>query len=135
MLIDKICKEGIGPSEKIAIITDKDYGKLKEYNLGKIPILENFFLPKQFSLHYARDKKNAGFLNKLMNLCHEESNNLREHILAFNHTFKEQPGPLYDNLFKSFKFWIGQHRTLKINGIEEIPKTISGKISLYGIKE
>ena len=48
MLIDKICKEGVNPNEKIAIITDKDYGRLNEYNLRKVPIIENFFLPGSF---------------------------------------------------------------------------------------
>ncbi len=134
MLIDKICKEGVNPNEKIAIITDKDYGRLNEYNLRKEPIIENFFLPGQFSLHYARDKKNTGFLNKMINLCHEESNNLRDHIIKNGHSFDVQPSPLFPELFDRFKFWIGQHKTLHINGIEPIPTTISGTVSLYGIK-
>ena len=134
MLVDKICQEGINPGEKIAIITDKDYGQLSRYNLREIPIIGNYFLPEQFSLHYARDKKNTGFLNKMINLCHEEADKLRNHIIENGHSFDEQPSPLFPELFDRFKFWIGQHKTLHINGIEPIPTSISGTVSLYGIK-
>lgn len=135
MLIDKICKEGVSYSEKIAIITDKDYGNLKKYNDRELPIIDDFFLPKQFSIHYAREKNSLGLLNQIIKTCDHESKSLRDHIIANNSIFKEKPESLYDNLFDRFKFWIAAHKTFSIVGAEKIPTAMSGTFKLYGIKE
>lgn len=64
--------KGLNETPKIAVIIDSDLDKIPSYNAGTRPIFNNYFLPQNFSLLYARDRGKY-FQNKLLKLCDNEA--------------------------------------------------------------
>ena len=64
----------IAPSKNIALITDHDLGNIAKYNNRELPIFNDFFLPKNFTLIYASaDVGKENILNVLISKCDNEA--------------------------------------------------------------
>lgn len=59
---------------KIGIITDSDLGNIPDFNNQTLPLIDDFYLPKQFKLIYASDASSDTILNSLIKECHKYSN-------------------------------------------------------------
>lgn len=78
-LIEKIINDPeYDEKHEIAIIVDSDYENLDQYNSNTLPIIDDFYLPKNFKLIYATsDTGKAHFVtNKLISLCDKRANQI-----------------------------------------------------------
>lgn len=64
-----INKKSYSKNLKFAIITDHDRKQHSLFNTQKISIMENFYLPKNFTLVYATSDKGSELLNILVKAC------------------------------------------------------------------
>ena len=70
-------------SWKIAMLVDSDLGDIPDYNAGKKPIIEDFYLPRNISLVYASADIGKEYLpNILISRCDKESKELIKYIKA-----------------------------------------------------
>ena len=102
-LLDHIIGDSnYNPKSYIGIIVDSDLGNLPEHNRRERPIINDYFLPKNFELIYASaDIKNDTILNKAISYCDEVSSTcLKEiekgmlqlfKIISFGNCFRRPP--------------------------------------------
>jgi hypothetical protein len=71
-LIEKVKK--YSKDIEIAIIVDSDLGSIPDYNSRKEPIIDDYYLPKNYQLIFASDSASHSFLNTAIKKCHKFAN-------------------------------------------------------------
>lgn len=76
---------------RIGIIVDSELGRIKDINLRRVPLIDDFFLPPNFELIFASDKsgREEYFSNKLLALCEANSKRMLEEIERDNRLIRE----------------------------------------------
>jgi len=66
---------------RVGIIVDSDLDNIPKYNNRELPIINDYFLPKNINLIYASSDAGKEFItNKLISLCDREANKLLTYI-------------------------------------------------------
>lgn len=66
-LIESLAKN---TSNRVGLVVDSELGNLPAYNSGTVPLIENFFIPKNIKLIYASSERDlTSPLNKAMAMC------------------------------------------------------------------
>ena len=91
--------------KEIGIVVDSDLGNIPDYNTGKKPIIDTFYLPDKITLLYASSDAGKEYLpNKLIAVCDKEANTLIRHIQTnpenTSHLVKVSGEP-----YTHFRFW------------------------------
>lgn len=105
-LIQIINSNKVNITRRFALVTDHDMDNHDHYNKKTLPILDNFYLPPNFTLIYARgDAEGKNFLNLFIKECEKRSSIVLKSILAtgvFKHegqeiTIDQIPIPTFPN--------------------------------------
>jgi len=68
-----------------AIVVDSDYGNLQKYNSRQLSIIEDFYLPLNFTLIYASaDSGSENIVNSLIKLCDKEATYILKDVMDSN---------------------------------------------------
>jgi len=80
------------PSKKrIGFIVDSELGKIRDINYRKIPLIDNYYLPKNFELMYATDASGSEeyIPNRLIRYCDSNSKKVLANIQRDNNLTRE----------------------------------------------
>jgi len=80
-MLEVICNSDIGIEGKVGFIVDSDLGNHEKFNNRELPIYENYYLPKRFTMIYgSTDVGKECLANKLISFCDQRSNYLLRYL-------------------------------------------------------
>lgn len=92
---------------RVCIITDHDLNHLVKYNKNEIPLLENFYLPSNFTLIYGSSDvgKNEYLPNILISVAHDSANEMLESIEKHDVYGNSSHIPIERPSYSYFRIW------------------------------
>ncbi|MBL1147368.1 MAG: hypothetical protein HND56_02890 [Pseudomonadota bacterium] len=82
LLNQKFLRMLVNSGKRIGIVVDSALSDIPKLNDGKIPLFENYFLPKNVTLIYASADKSDMLFNRLIKYMDKEANKLKADILS-----------------------------------------------------
>ena len=71
--------------KRVGVVVDSSKGSLNDFNSGRLPICNDYYLPRNFTLIYASADNGNSILNKLMKRCDKQAGNLLRWLLDNDH--------------------------------------------------
>lgn len=98
---------GYTPEKKIGIIVDSELGNIQAYNKREIPIIDNFFLPRNFQLLYASaDAQNDSVFNQAIAYCDKSATEILNEMKNGSILPDETQNPRLNNTQASLRHFL-----------------------------